>query len=129
MAEISRVGAQRRLRRYMDILRRELPKLRTKFHIEYLGLFGSYVHGIPRRGSDLDMLVEFAEEPSLFRFIELEDHLSSLLSVKVDLVMKETLKPRIGERILSEVVGLRRGNVSFSTTWPISKRLRRTSQS
>ena len=74
------------------------------------------------------VLVEFAEVPSLFRFIELKDHLSSLLSVKVDLVMKETLKPRIGERILSEVVWLCRGNASFSTTWPISKRLRRTSQ-
>jgi Predicted nucleotidyltransferases len=106
MAKISPTGAQRKLQQYRDILRRELPKLRTRFHVRYLGLFGSYVRGNPRRGSDLDVLVEFAEEPSLFRFIELEDHLSSLLSVKVDLVMKETLKPRIGERILSEVVGL-----------------------
>jgi hypothetical protein len=52
------------------------------------------------------VLVEFAEEPGLFGFIELEDHLSSLLGVKVDLVMKDTLKPRIGQQILNEVVGL-----------------------
>jgi uncharacterized protein len=106
MATVSQLGAQRKLRRYMDALRRELPKLRTKFHVQYLGLFGSYVRGTPRKGSDLDVLVEFAEEPGLFKFIELEDHLSSLLGVKVDLVMKGTLKPLIGRQILSEVVGL-----------------------
>ena len=88
MATVSQLGAQRKLRRYMDVLRRELPKLRTKFHVQYLGLFGSYVQGTPRKDSDLDVLVEFVEEPSLFEFIELEDHLSSLVGVKVDLVMK-----------------------------------------
>jgi len=106
MATVSQLGAQRKLRRYMDALRRELPRLRTKFHVQYLGLFGSYVQGTPRRDSDLDVLVEFVEEPSLFEFIELEDHLSSLVGVKVDLVMKGTLKPLIGRQILSEVVGL-----------------------
>jgi len=80
--------------------------LKTKFHVQYLGVFGSYVHGAPRKGSDLDLLVDFAQPPSLFEFIDLESHLSSLLGVKVDLVMKETLKPLIGQRILSEVVGL-----------------------
>ena len=106
MTKVSQLGAQRRLRRYMDTLRRELPKLQTRFHVQYLGLFGSYVQGTPRRDSDLDVLVEFTEEPGMFEFIELEDHLSSLLGVKVDLVMKDTLKPLIGRHILSEVVGL-----------------------
>ena len=106
MATVSQLGAQRKLRRYLDTLRRELPKLQTKFHVQYLGLFGSYVQWTPRKDSDLDVLVEFAEEPSLFEFIELEDHLSSLLGVKVDLVMKNTLKLLIGRHILSEVVGL-----------------------
>jgi uncharacterized protein len=106
MANISRSSTQRKLRKFIDTLRQELPKLRTKFHVQYLGLFGSYVQGTPRRDSDLDVLVEFAEEPGLFGFIELEDHLSSLLGVKVDLVMKDTLKPRIGQQILNEVVGL-----------------------
>ncbi|MEO8341757.1 MAG: nucleotidyltransferase family protein [Nitrospirota bacterium] len=106
MATVSRLSAERKLRRYMDVLRRELPTLRTRFHVRYLGLFGSYVQGTPRKDSDLDVLVEFADEPGLFEFIELEDHPSSLLGIKVDLVMKNTLKPLIGRHILSEVVGL-----------------------
>jgi len=103
---MTRSDAQRKLRRYMGLLRRQLPMLRTRFHVRYLGVFGSYVEGRPHKGSDLDVLVEFSEAPSLFEFMELESHLSALLGVRVDLVMKDTLKPLIGRRILSQVVGL-----------------------
>jgi predicted nucleotidyltransferase len=106
MRGLAQGKADRRLRRYREILRRELPKLKARFHIQSLGLFGSYVRGSARPESDLDVLVEFSEEPSLFTFIDCEAHLAALLGVKVDLVMKETLKPRIGRQILSEVVGL-----------------------
>lgn len=68
-------------------------------------MFGSFVRGTEKRDCDLDLLVEFPQEPSLFEFIELEDRLSSLLQVKVDLVMKDTLKPMIGRQILKDVVG------------------------
>lgn len=106
MARISRSGAKPRLQRFIDVLRSQMPLLRKRFYVRCLGVFGSYVQGTPRRWSDLDLLVDFAEEPSLLEFIELESYLSSLLGVKVDLVMKETLKPLIGRRILAEVVGL-----------------------
>lgn len=106
MAKITRMDAQRKLRRYLDILRKQMPALRSRFHVRYLGVFGSYVHGTPRRGSDLDVLVEFSKAPTLFEFIEIERDLSSRLGVKVDLVMKGTLKPLIGRQILAEVVGL-----------------------
>ena len=52
------------------------------------------------------MLVEFVHAPSLFEFVDLEERLSALLGVRVDLVMKDTLKPLIGQQILNEVVGL-----------------------
>lgn len=106
MARASQPGTERRLRRFKDVLSRRLPMLRRRFRVRYLGVFGSYVQGTSRKDSDLDVLVDFVETPSLFEFIELENHLSALLGVKVDLVMKDTLKPLIGRRILSEVVGL-----------------------
>ncbi|MEM2123321.1 MAG: nucleotidyltransferase, partial [Candidatus Bathyarchaeia archaeon] len=43
---------------------------------------------------------------SLLDFIRLENYLSEELGVKVDLVEKSALKPRIGKRILEEVVNL-----------------------
>ena len=59
-----------------------------------------------KKGSDIDILVEFYPEAEidLIKFVELEEFLSNLLGIKVDLVMKSALKPRIGKRILKEVV-------------------------
>jgi uncharacterized protein len=54
--------------------------------------------------SDLNVLVEFSEIPSLFAVIRLEDELGELLNVRVDLVMKSALKPKIGAAILQEVL-------------------------
>ena len=73
-----------------------------------IGIFGSYIRGGEKKGSDLDILVEFEESAdlSLLDFIRLENYLSEELGVKVDLVEKGTLKPRIGKHILEEVVSI-----------------------
>ena len=80
--------------------------LMDKYGISEIGLFGSYVRGEQNDNSDLDVLVEL-EKPiriDLIGFIELENYLSDALGIKVDLVIKEDLKPLIRERILNEVV-------------------------
>ena len=87
-----------------QILHQQFALLVDQYRVESLGVFGSYVRDEQSSNSDLDLLVTFHEPPSLLRFIELENYLSDLLGVKVDLVMKDALKPRIGERILNEVV-------------------------
>ncbi len=69
-------------------------------------MFGSYVRHEQRPDSDLDLLIDL-ERPariSLIGLVELEDYLSQLLGVKVDLAIKTNLKRRIGARILQEVV-------------------------
>jgi len=86
------------------IIRQNLPKLTQKYNISYLGIFGSYIRGEQKEDSDLDILVEFSREPDLLEFIGLKQELSEALGVEVDLVMKSALKPRIGKRILEEVV-------------------------
>ena len=86
------------------ILRQRLPELREQYRLRSLGLFGSYVHGEQRELSDLDVLVEFEEAPTLLELSALQRHLSDLVGLKVDLVLKRTLKPDIGKVILSEAV-------------------------
>jgi len=83
-------------------LRELIPVLRQKYHVRTLEVFGSYVRGEAREDSDLDLLVTFEKKPTLFQFIELENFLTDVLHVKVDLVMKSALKPRIGKFILRE---------------------------
>ena len=84
------------------------PSLKEEFKVRSIGVFGSYLRGEEKKGSDLDILVEFEEWAglSLLDFIGLENYLSEALGVKVDLVEKSTLKPRIGKHILEEVVNI-----------------------
>jgi len=98
--------------KYVEKIKKKLeelkPLLEEKFEVKSIGIFGSYVRGGEKKGSDLDILVEFEESAdlSLLDFIRLENYLSEELEVKVDLVEKGTLKPRIGKHILEEVVGI-----------------------
>lgn len=94
------------LPRFIALLRQHFPDISARYQVKSLGLFGSFVRGQQKRGSDLDILVEFNEPPSLFQFLALERELRDLLGLKVDLVMKEALKPNIGAQILREVVAV-----------------------
>lgn len=84
-----------------------LPDLRQKYGVRDLWLFGSYVRAEQTGSSDIDILVTF-DYPhlSLLEFIQLEQHLSAVLGVKVDLVEREMLKPTVGRNILQEAVAL-----------------------
>ncbi|MFZ3169629.1 MAG: nucleotidyltransferase family protein [Candidatus Methanoperedens sp.] len=88
----------------MKKLNENMPTLREKYKVKTLGIFGSYIRGEQKKSSDLDILVEFSKTIDLFKYIELENYLSEKLGVKVDLVMKDTLKPRIKDRILNEAI-------------------------
>ena len=85
-------------------LNRLFPQLVETYQVEEIALFGSHVRAEQRPDSDLDVLVTYRETPDLFEFIRLEQFLSDTLGIPVDLVMKDTLKPHIGEHILSEAV-------------------------
>ncbi len=87
-------------------LREHEKDLRARYGIRRIGIFGSFVRGEAGEESDLDLLVEFEPEADvgLLRFVEAENHLSDLLGVKVDLVERAALRPRIGKHILEEVV-------------------------
>lgn len=93
-----------RLKDILQILRTHLPELRRHYCVKSLGVFGSYVHGEQRRTSDVDILVEFERVPTLLSLAALQRDLGNLLGIKADIVMRSTLKPAIGQFILSEVV-------------------------
>jgi predicted nucleotidyltransferase len=92
------------LKKILEILHEQIPLLAERYSVEKLEVFGSYVRDEQNKDSDLDILVTFKEDPSLLTYIAIENYLSDLLDVKVDLVMKDSLKPRIGEHILREAI-------------------------
>jgi uncharacterized protein len=96
----------RTLEEIMYIINQHNSEIMRNYNVKQIGIFGSYIHSKQKKKSDVDLLIEFSKTPSLFRFIELENYLTEILGVKVDLVMKSALKPAIGKRILNEVVYL-----------------------
>jgi uncharacterized protein with HEPN domain/predicted nucleotidyltransferase len=101
-----RANARPSLPAILNKLNAAIPDLRQRFGIRRLGLFGSYVRGQERSGSDLDVLVEFADSWKLSSLVGLQEELNALLGMKVDVVPRDGLKPYIGRRILAEVVWL-----------------------
>ena len=94
------------LNEILSILRKLLPYISQKYEVASLEVFGSYIRNQQDINSDLDVLVSFSKVPSLLKFIELKNYLSDKLQIKVDLVMKDSLKPRIGQNILNESIAV-----------------------
>jgi len=96
------------LREIQQILTSCLPHLREHYAVSQLGVFGSYSRQEQTPHSDLDLLVEFNPDASigLLAFCKLENYLSDTLGLPIDLVPKDSLKPRIGDRILQDVIYL-----------------------
>jgi uncharacterized protein len=89
----------------IELLRAEKDFLRS-LNIKSIYLFGSYARNEQTSKSDIDLIVEFDVVPSLFEFVRVQRKLSDLLGIKVDLVMKDSLKPRVAQRAQREALAI-----------------------
>ncbi len=105
---IATAGRALTLEELKTALRALLPSLEQEYGVSSIEIFGSYVRGEQDEESDLDLLVEFDPEStlSLFGFVGLQQELSDRLGVRVDLVEKRSIKPRLRDRILHEAIPL-----------------------
>lgn len=94
------------LKEIMIELRELLPFIEQKYSVNTIEIFGSFARNQQDQNSDLDILITFSKTPSLLKFIELKNYLSEQLGLNVDLVMKDSLKPRIGKTILSQAIAI-----------------------
>jgi len=76
----------------IGILRKNILNIKKNYSVKSIGVFGSYVYNEQRDKSDLDILIEFTETSSLISFIRFEHHLSDILGIKADLVMKDAIE-------------------------------------
>ncbi len=68
-----------------------------------IGLFGSYRRGTPTPTSDMDFLVTLAR-PSFDDYMNIKFFLEDLFGCNIDLVLEDSLKPRLRSEILGEVL-------------------------
>jgi len=89
-------------------LRKELPRLRSKYGVEKMALFGSFAKGTATKRSDVDILVQL-RRPLGLEFVRLALELEKALDRKVDLVTFDTFQrgvehPRYA-RVASDIEG------------------------
>ena len=94
---------KKNLREIETILKKHKSKLKEKFKVKKIGVFGSYARGEDNGASDVDILVELYE-PLGWEIVDLKDYLEEILGLNVDLVTVKALKPQLSRTILNEVV-------------------------
>lgn len=89
------------------ILQDDFDHLAAQYGIARIGLFGSYADDTAQKGSDIDLVIEFAQ-PIGFRFIELAEYLEQLLGKPVDILTPAGLEgirvPRIAKEVQDTVI-------------------------
>lgn len=87
----------------LKILKKIKPVLVKEYNITEIGLFGSYIRGEQTQNSDIDILLDHKSGLTFFKLLDLENFLSKVLNIKVDIAFKKYLKKNISKKILSEV--------------------------
>ena len=86
--------------------RDEILELAAKHGASNVRIFGSAARGETGPDSDIDLLVEFDENRSLFDHVALIQDLEELLRHPVDVVTDNSLHWYIRDRVLEEAVAL-----------------------
>ena len=78
-------------------------ELKERYSVTRIGVFGSCARGEAHPGSDVDILVELAK-PTFDNYMDLKFRLEKILGQPVDLVLADTVKPRLRSAIAKEVI-------------------------
>ena len=87
-----------------SIIAQQKKELKEKYGVIEIGIFGSYVREEQKKSSDIDILVEFEKPVSLLKIVSLENYLSDITGIKVDVVPQKNVRPELKEFILQEAV-------------------------
>lgn len=89
--------------RIISLLASVRPELEEKYTVRNIGVFGSFSRGDVSPDSDVDIIVELGEQ-TFDHYMDLKFRLEELLSRPVDLVVAETVKPRLRPVIERETI-------------------------
>lgn len=90
-----------------SLIRQHADLIRDRYKAEISGVFGSYARGEERTDSDLDLVVRFGPEASLFDLVGLSQYLEDLTGIlRVDVVSERAIHPLIRDEVIREMVVL-----------------------
>ncbi len=94
----------KKLKQIQTILASSKNELRKRYKVRELGIFGSYARGKQKKSSDIDILVKFNPNATLFDFVGVGNYLEEKLKIKVDVVSEGGIRPELKNNIIKEVV-------------------------
>ncbi len=80
------------------------PELQACYRVREIGLFGSFAREEHHKTSDIDILVDFTEDASLFDLVRLANFLEEKLQRRLDIVTKDSLRVELRESVLRETI-------------------------
>lgn len=69
-----------------------------------IGVFGSYARGEENENSDLDLLIDFEQKVDLLELIGIEQELTELLGIKVDLITERSVHSKLKSFIEKDLI-------------------------
>jgi len=87
-----------------EIIDQHRPELNRQFHVDKIGVFGSYAHGDQKKRSDIDFLVTFNKGISLFERADLYIYLAELMGRKVDVIPGRNLRHELRDYVSRDLI-------------------------
>ena len=87
-----------------EIIERHRPELKRRFHVEKIGVFGSYARGDQKKGSDVDFLVSFDKAINYIELAGLKIYIEEITGLESDVVPFHNLRPEFRENVYKEVI-------------------------
>ena len=91
-------------KRVLSLLANRREEIVHRFGVKKLGVFGSAARGEMREGSDIDVLVEFDSPATFDGYMDLKFYLEDLFGRSVDVVIEDTVKPRMRPLIEKDLI-------------------------
>jgi predicted nucleotidyltransferase len=88
----------------LDYLKEHYAEFKEKYHIEQIGLFGSYARDEATKDSDIDICIK-TEHTDLFDLVHLKEDLKNLFHTNVDIIrVRKKMNPYLKKRIDKEAI-------------------------
>ena len=87
-----------------EIIRQHKPELKRQFHVDKIGVFGSYARGNQKKRSDVDFLVKLDDPISYFELAGLKIYIEEITGLKSDVVPYHNLRPEFRDNVFKEVI-------------------------
>jgi predicted nucleotidyltransferase len=87
-----------------ELIDQHRPELKRQFHVDKIGVFGSYARGKQKKRSDVDFLVTFGKDISLMELGGLYSFLQDTMGRRVHVVHKDDIRPEFRDGIIRDVL-------------------------